>query len=106
MCSDKFLLFPSLPFPFSVRLALEHAAYFIETRVQIDWIEASNLEPQRKKLDIERYNQSWRLLSEANGILVPGGFGDRGIEGKILAANYARTKRIPYLGLCLGFQGR
>jgi CTP synthase len=85
-------------------LALQHAAYFIETRVQIDWIEASNLEPQRKLTDPEKYNESWKMLSEVQGILVPGGFGDRGIEGKILATNYARTKRIPFLGLCLGLQ--
>jgi CTP synthase len=43
-------------------------------------------------------------LKEANGILVPGGFGDRGVEGKILAANYARTTGKPYLGICLGLQ--
>jgi CTP synthase len=86
--------------------ALQHAAYFIETRVQIDWIEASNLEPQRKLIDPEKYNESWKTLSEVQGILVPGGFGDRGIEGKILAANYARTKQIPFLGLCLGLQER
>jgi CTP synthase len=40
----------------------------------------------------------------ANGILVPGGFGNRGIEGKIAAANYARTNKVPYLGICLGMQ--
>jgi CTP synthase len=88
----------------SVIRALQHAAYFIETKVQIDWVEASSLEPQRKGLEPDKYDESWKILSEVQGILVPGGFGDRGIEGKILAANYARTKQIPYLGICLGLQ--
>jgi CTP synthase len=49
---------------------------------------------------------SWRKLREADGILVPGGFGSRGVEGKILAANYARLNKKPYLGICLGMQVR
>jgi hypothetical protein len=49
---------------------------------------------------------SWKKLYEADGILVPGGFGSRGIEGMIAAANYARTARKPYLGICLGMQVR
>jgi CTP synthase len=44
------------------------------------------------------------MLKRADGVLVPGGFGDRGVQGKILAANYARTNEIPYLGICLGMQ--
>lgn len=49
---------------------------------------------------------SWAKLSGADGILVPGGFGTRGVEGKILAANYARCNKVPYLGICLGMQVR
>ena len=63
----------------------------------IDWIEASDLENAKN-------SESWDLLRNANGILVPGGFGDRGIEGKILAAQYARENNVPYLGICLGLQ--
>ena len=48
------------------------------------------------------YESSWATLRKADGILVPGGFGERGMEGKILAANYARTSKKPYLGVCLG----
>jgi CTP synthase len=44
------------------------------------------------------------VLQRADGVLVPGGFGDRGVQGKILAANYARINEIPYLGICLGMQ--
>ena len=47
---------------------------------------------------------AWAKLRSADGILVPGGFGGRGIEGKVLAANYARTQEKPYLGICLGMQ--
>lgn len=50
------------------------------------------------------YKASWKLLKGADGILVPGGFGDRGVQGKIIAAKYARENRIPYLGICLGMQ--
>jgi len=80
----------------SVIKSLQHASYTVERTLQIDWIEASNLE--------DASHSDWDILKAANGILVPGGFGDRGIEGKILAANYARTNSVPYLGICLGLQ--
>jgi CTP synthase len=80
----------------SVIKSLQHASYTVERTLQIDWIEASNLE--------DASHSDWEILRAANGILVPGGFGDRGIEGKILAANYARTNSVPYLGICLGLQ--
>ena len=80
----------------SVIKSLQHASYAVNRTLVIDWIEASNLENSD--------HDDWNTLKSANGILVPGGFGDRGIEGKILAANYARTNNIPYLGICLGLQ--
>jgi CTP synthase len=52
----------------------------------------------------DAYKAAWKLLRGADGILVPGGFGDRGVQGKIIAAKYARVNRIPYLGICLGMQ--
>ncbi|MHB0923138.1 MAG: CTP synthase [Bellilinea sp.] len=78
----------------SVREALKHAALHLGVDVQIDWIHSADLE-KGKSLDI---------VSAADGILVPGGFGSRGIEGKIQAAGIARTGKIPYFGLCLGMQ--
>jgi len=78
----------------SVREALKHAALHLGVEVEILWIHATDLERGR----------SLEMLEEAHGILVPGGFGSRGIEGKILAARYARTHKVPYLGLCLGMQ--
>jgi len=78
----------------SVAEALRHAGWANDVDVQIAWINAE---------DLERGNIA-ELLDGVAGIIVPGGFGSRGIEGKIRAAGYARRNRIPYLGLCLGLQ--
>ncbi|MBI3286962.1 MAG: CTP synthase, partial [Chloroflexi bacterium] len=78
----------------SVREALRHAAFHHHRDVEIEWINSEDLE-KVKDLD---------ALQRVQGILVPGGFDARGIEGKILAARYARENKIPYLGLCLGMQ--
>jgi CTP synthase len=78
----------------SVREALYHAGLYNNRAVEIDLILSE---------DLER-GKSFDRLAQADGIVVPGGFGERGIEGKILAARYARVHRVPYLGLCLGMQ--
>jgi CTP synthase len=78
----------------SVREALKHAGLAAGVEVEIGWVHASNLEKDK----------SWDIVQSADAIIVPGGFGSRGIEGKILAARYAREKKVPYLGLCLGMQ--
>ena len=78
----------------SVRESLIHASTALGRGLQIDWINSEDLE-QGRGLD---------RLATANGIVVPGGFGYRGIEGKIVAARYARENHMPYLGLCLGMQ--
>jgi hypothetical protein len=54
--------------------------------------------------DSTEHAEAWRRIHSAHGILVPGGFGSRGVEGKILAAQYARQHNVPYLGICLGMQ--
>ena len=78
----------------SVREALRHAGIFLERDVKISWISAEDLE-----------RDGWEhALSSVCGIVVPGGFGNRGIEGMIRAAQYAREREVPYLGLCLGMQ--
>ena len=85
----------------SVIKALQHSAFAVNRKLIIDWIESTNLDP------IERtpmYDDAWAILKAADGILVPGGFGNRGVEGKIAAANYARVNNVPYLGVCLGLQ--
>jgi CTP synthase len=76
----------------------------VKRRLTINWIEASHLEEDWNSGDSQEYDSAWKLLRNSNGVLVPGGFGDRGIEGKILAAQYARENSIPYLGICLGLQ--
>jgi CTP synthase len=78
----------------SVKEALYSAALAHDRSVEIEWVYSGDLEAGRG-LD---------KLDDVQGIIVPGGFGSRGIEGKVIAARYAREKRVPYLGLCLGMQ--
>lgn len=78
----------------SVVEALRHAGYHFDTDIEIDWINSENV-------TAENVNE---LLQGADGILVPGGFGDRGVEGKILATQFARENKVPFLGICLGMQ--
>lgn len=79
----------------SVNEALKHGGIETHSAVDINWIDSETLEGD-VNLD--------EILGDMDGILVPGGFGSRGIEGKIKACNYARTHNIPYLGICLGMQ--
>ena len=88
----------------SVIKSLQHAAMEVNRKLTINWIEASHLEDSWKNKNNEEFQNSWNMLKSSDGILVPGGFGDRGIEGKILAAQYARTSKVPFLGICLGLQ--
>ena len=78
----------------SVVEALHHAGLHNDRKIKIQWIAAE---------DVEKHGPE-QLLGSARGIIVPGGFGERGLEGMIATANYARTTGIPYLGLCLGMQ--
>jgi CTP synthase len=78
----------------SVKEALSHAAMACDREIEMEWIYSADLE-KGKGMDI---------LGKVSGIVVPGGFGYRGIEGKIMAARFAREHKVPYLGLCLGMQ--
>ncbi len=78
----------------SVIEALNHGGLANNREVEIVWTDSEDLEKEEPR----------KLLGDVDGILVPGGYGDRGIEGKIRAVEYARTKNIPFLGLCLGLQ--
>jgi CTP synthase len=88
----------------SVIKALQHSSFEVNRKLQINWIEAENLDEKIKQENYEKYTEAWNSLKDSDGILVPGGFGIRGIEGKIKAAEYARVNKIPYLGVCLGLQ--
>lgn len=78
----------------SVAEALRHAGYYHNTHIRIHWIDSENITAENAD----------EMLGGLDGILVPGGFGSRGIEGMIIAAEYAREKNIPYFGICLGMQ--
>lgn len=88
----------------SVIKSLQHAAMKVERKLTINWIEASHLENEWKTNSNEEWVSAWNLLESSDGVLVPGGFGDRGIEGKILAVKHARENNVPFLGICLGLQ--
>lgn len=78
----------------SIIEALHHAACKLSLNVDIKWVESE---------DVEKYGAS-KYLSDVSGVLIPGGFGDRGIEGMIKASEYARVNNIPFFGICLGMQ--
>jgi CTP synthase len=80
----------------SVIESIKSAAVFHGRKAEVMWVDSEKLE--------KRDSDAWKQLKSCAGIIVPGGFGTRGIEGKILAAHYARTNKVPYLGLCLGSQ--
>lgn len=80
----------------SVNEALKHGGIETRSAVEIKWIDSESLEAEDADID--------EILGDMDGILVPGGFGSRGIEGKIKACEYARTHNVPYLGICLGMQ--
>jgi len=76
--------------------SLKHASWEVDTELDLTFISAENLEKKETK--------AWKNLKEADGIIVPIGWGERGVEGKISAITYAREKKVPYLGLCYGMQ--
>ncbi|PEZ04261.1 CTP synthetase [Bacillus sp. AFS018417] len=78
----------------SVVEALRHAGYKFDTDVEVKWVNAEHVTAENVK----------ELVGDTDGILVPGGFGDRGVEGKIAAIQYARENKVPFLGICLGMQ--
>ncbi|GBG84883.1 hypothetical protein CBR_g39345 [Chara braunii] len=88
----------------SVLKALQHACIDSSRKLILEWVAATDLEPNSHVEKPEAYKKAWEALKGADGVLVPGGFGDRGVLGKILAAQYAREHRVPFLGICLGLQ--
>lgn len=80
----------------SITESLRHAAVANEAELEIKWVNAEEIEAESVDMD--------KVMEDVNGILVPGGFGNRGIEGKIKAIQYAREHKIPFFGICLGMQ--
>lgn len=83
---------------------MKHASIAAKHGLEICWVEASDLEPPTKDDDPAKHEAAWKVIEEVDGIVVPGGFGNRGVEGKILCVNHARLKKKPILGVCLGMQ--
>ena len=90
--TGKFTLMDSY---ISVIESVKHAAWFYKLKPEISWLASGNYEKDPATL---------AELKDYDGIIIPGGFGNRGVEGKIMAIEYCRTKKIPFLGLCLGMQ--
>ncbi|KAL8772980.1 MAG: hypothetical protein Q9209_002000 [Squamulea sp. 1 TL-2023] len=88
----------------SVRKSLEHASMKCARKLEITWLNSSDLEPETEIISPAAYHKAWGSLCTTSGILVPGGFGARGTEGMVAAAEWARKKNVPYLGICLGMQ--
>mmetsp|Transcript_12673 Transcript_12673/g.25843 ORF Transcript_12673/g.25843 Transcript_12673/m.25843 type:complete len:585 (+) Transcript_12673:104-1858(+) len=102
----------------SVIKALKHASVAVERDLDLQWVEASDLikpdknDPSQPPLEESetwitreaKHKEAWSMLEGCDGVIVPGGFGVRGVEGKIAAAKYCRETKKPYLGVCLGFQ--
>ncbi|GHM90563.1 CTP synthase ura7 [Saccharomyces cerevisiae] len=88
----------------SVIKALEHSSMKCRRKLDIKWVEATDLEPEAQESNKAKFHEAWNMVSTADGILIPGGFGVRGTEGMVLAARWARENHIPFLGVCLGLQ--
>ena len=88
----------------SVVKALEHSAMRCNKALHITWVDSEHLEESTKASDPEKHGQAWHVVHTASGVVIPGGFGKRGVEGMIKAACWTRTNRTPMLGICLGMQ--
>ncbi|RID61828.1 hypothetical protein BRARA_E00942 [Brassica rapa] len=88
----------------SVSKALMHASVAFGKKLVVDLVPSPDLEKTTMKENSSAYKAAWMLLKGADGVIIPGGYGNRGVEGKILAAKYARENNIPFLGICLGMQ--
>ncbi|KAK3946434.1 putative CTP synthase [Diplogelasinospora grovesii] len=88
----------------SVKKALEHSAMYCRKKLELIWVDSSHLEDETLAESPAEFHKAWHAVCTANAILVPGGFGHRGTSGMVKAINWARTKNVPFLGICLGMQ--
>jgi len=88
----------------SVYNALYHASLACGRKLSLIKIESEDLEEETKTKNAVKFHNAWKQLCSCHGVLIPGGFGTRGIEGKVAAAHWARINKIPMLGICLGLQ--
>lgn len=88
----------------SVSKSLLHASLAVGYKLNLKFIEACHLERQTKQENPHLYYEAWQSLTNSHGVIVPGGFGSRGMEGKIRACQWSRENKKPFLGICLGLQ--
>ena len=88
----------------SVIKSLEHSAMRCNRKLNLIWVDSEHLEDATQQSNPGKYHKGWHEVCTAAGVLVPGGFGQRGTEGMIKAAKWARENKTPYLGICLGMQ--
>ncbi|KAK9775498.1 putative CTP synthase [Seiridium cardinale] len=88
----------------SVRKSLEHSSMRCRRKLNLVWVDSEHLEHDMQQKDPTKYHNAWKAVCEAEGVLVPGGFGSRGVEGMIEVAKWARERKVPFLGICLGMQ--
>lgn len=89
---------------FSVIKALRHATMEAGLKLVLEWIESTDLETKMEKEDPEKHSAAWEKIRSVQGIILPGGFGSRGVEGMIATAQYCRENDVPYFGICIGMQ--
>ena len=88
----------------SVRKSLEHSAMRCKRKLNLISVDAEHLEHDMQQKDPTKYHNAWKTICEAQGLLVPGGFGMRGVEGMIEVTKWARERNVPFFGICLGMQ--
>ncbi|EXU97431.1 CTP synthase domain protein [Metarhizium robertsii] len=88
----------------SVHKALEHSAMRCGRKLNLVSVDSEHLEHDMQQKEPTKYHNAWKALCEAEGIIVPGGFGSRGVEGMIETTKWARERKVPFLGICLGLQ--
>ncbi|KAF9784185.1 CTP synthase ura7 [Fusarium sp. DS 682] len=88
----------------SVHKALEHSAMRCKRKLNLISVDSEHLEPDMQQKDPRKFHEAWAHVVRAQGIIVPGGFGTRGIRGMVDVAKWARERKLPYLGICLGMQ--
>lgn len=88
----------------SVHKALEHSAMRCGRKLNLVSVDSEHLEEDMQKKDPRKFHHAWSTVTDAKGIIVPGGFGTRGVQGMIEVTKWARERKVPYLGICLGLQ--
>lgn len=88
----------------SVHKALEHSAMRCGRKLNLVSIDSEHLEHEMQQKDPRKFHHAWSTVTDAGGIIVPGGFGTRGVQGMIEVTKWARERKVPYLGICLGLQ--